>query len=403
MYARDPKLGPPSLEEEATYYSPETVQELRTLATRAIETETPFEFASTLKRADGSTVDFTTIGSTMTDDAGRVVRLIGTVLDVTERNRMDGRVRHLNSVLEAIRNINKLIIRERDPARLIQQACEMLVDQRGFRGAWILLADAAGQTTGWALAGHQSDSNLMLKWLNNGAKLPCFTESRARDGSVFVIETAKSCLSCPLAQRESHAYSLITPLVHRNLNLGVLGISSHSNLMIDEEEKTILSEFGADLAYALCDIELEKQRDRFAQIVTSSQEAMALIGPDYKYLEANDAYRQLIGATSLSLESTSVSAQLDPSFFSKDVKPNLERCFCGEKVEFETEVKLPGGFTKHVSAIYSPCYLPNGNVLAVAVCIRDITAQKRVIAKLVESESRFRLLSENAGVGIGYY
>jgi len=46
---------------------------------------------------------------------------------------------HLNRVLRAIRNVNQLIVREKDRERLIRQACELLVETRGFNGAWIAL------------------------------------------------------------------------------------------------------------------------------------------------------------------------------------------------------------------------------------------------------------------------
>jgi len=39
---------------------------------------------------------------------------------------------HLNSVLRAIRNVNRLIVREKDRDRLLQVACEELVVERGY-------------------------------------------------------------------------------------------------------------------------------------------------------------------------------------------------------------------------------------------------------------------------------
>ncbi len=40
---------------------------------------------------------------------------------------------HLNAILGAIRNVNQLIAREKDRDRLIQKACENLIETRGYK------------------------------------------------------------------------------------------------------------------------------------------------------------------------------------------------------------------------------------------------------------------------------
>ncbi len=63
------------------------------------------------------------------------------------------RIIHLNRVLRAIRDINSLIVRERDPQRLIEQACSLLVETRGYRSALIVLTDLAGVPQSFTEAG----------------------------------------------------------------------------------------------------------------------------------------------------------------------------------------------------------------------------------------------------------
>jgi len=41
------------------------------------------------------------------------------------RARAEARTRHLSEILRAIRNVNQLIVREKDPDRLVRQACEL--------------------------------------------------------------------------------------------------------------------------------------------------------------------------------------------------------------------------------------------------------------------------------------
>ncbi|GAH02385.1 unnamed protein product [marine sediment metagenome] len=59
--------------------------------------------------------------------------------EVSERKKYEAKVTHLNLVLRAIRSVNHLIIREKDPEKLIRQACMNLIATRGYSSAWIAL------------------------------------------------------------------------------------------------------------------------------------------------------------------------------------------------------------------------------------------------------------------------
>ena len=47
------------------------------------------------------------------------------------------RVQELNRLLLAIREVNKLIVREREPQQLLAETCALLVKTRGYALAWI--------------------------------------------------------------------------------------------------------------------------------------------------------------------------------------------------------------------------------------------------------------------------
>ena len=47
------------------------------------------------------------------------------------RSRTDRALARLNRVLRSVRDVNQLITRERDPQRLIEQACEILLPRPG--------------------------------------------------------------------------------------------------------------------------------------------------------------------------------------------------------------------------------------------------------------------------------
>ncbi|MGB8953017.1 MAG: PAS domain S-box protein [Candidatus Aminicenantales bacterium] len=95
IYERDPKLGPPTEEEEAAYYSPEDAKKLRDCAQTTIETGEPYEIDVSLRLPGGKFVNVVAIGTPIKDSRGRITRLMGTVQDITERKRTENQIRSL--------------------------------------------------------------------------------------------------------------------------------------------------------------------------------------------------------------------------------------------------------------------------------------------------------------------
>ncbi len=102
LYERDPASGPPTAEEEATYYSPEQVQVLREYARRALEEGANFEYDLEIKLPSGRCVHGAAKMQPVKDAHGRVIRLAGTIQDITERKRMEDALHESESSLQGI-------------------------------------------------------------------------------------------------------------------------------------------------------------------------------------------------------------------------------------------------------------------------------------------------------------
>ncbi|HUW69096.1 MAG TPA: response regulator [bacterium] len=89
LYERDPASGPPSAEEEAAYYSAEQAQALREYSRLAIETGQDREYNIEARLPDGGFRFFAARVHPSGDAKGRVIRLLGTVQDITEQKRGD--------------------------------------------------------------------------------------------------------------------------------------------------------------------------------------------------------------------------------------------------------------------------------------------------------------------------
>ena len=100
LYGRDPALGSPSLEEEALYYTPETLKKLRGMADLAAKEGGSLFYDFQAKLPDGSSTYFSGSVRAERDDSGKIVKLFGTVQDIAERKRAEKEIRKLNESLE---------------------------------------------------------------------------------------------------------------------------------------------------------------------------------------------------------------------------------------------------------------------------------------------------------------
>jgi PAS domain S-box-containing protein/putative nucleotidyltransferase with HDIG domain len=89
IYKRDPKRGPPTVEEEAAYYSSQDAKRLRDCARRAIEASEPYEIEVRVNLPEGRIADVVAIGTPVKDAHGRVISLMGTVQDITARKQAE--------------------------------------------------------------------------------------------------------------------------------------------------------------------------------------------------------------------------------------------------------------------------------------------------------------------------
>ncbi|NWH05280.1 hybrid sensor histidine kinase/response regulator [Desulfobacter latus] len=212
--------------------------------------------------------------------------LVGIVLDRFNRNRvrLQERLDHQNRVLAAIRNVNQLIVGEKDSDRLLNKACALLVETRGFYNAWIALTVDGRPKEPFYHVGFNGEFIPMAERLLAG-DIPACAKAVHRSGNVQVKENPlHHCKGCPLSDSYIVRAGLCVGLNYADRNFGWLSLSCPSEFAHDAEEHDLIKEVAGDIAFALWSIENDNQRKtverRYADVLAVSVDAVVATDMD---------------------------------------------------------------------------------------------------------------------------
>ena len=218
----------------------------------------------------------------------------GVLLDVTDRKKAEEKVKHLFLVLSAIRNINQLIIREKDRNLLSQKACDILNRVRGYNTAWIgLLKDEKSFDT---VVGspNRKVSPFCAKVLR-GDHPPCIKKALTKKALFMFMDRSLDCGDCSFIKLHLCRNSLLMRITYNGKHFGFLVISIESDKYIDEEEKELLEEVTSDIAFGLHSIELQEKHKQAEKELKQSYEKLQKTMEDTIYIigkiaETRDPY-----------------------------------------------------------------------------------------------------------------
>ncbi len=179
-----------------------------------------------------------------------------------ERQEARKKVERLNKVLMAIRNVNQFIVREKDRERLIQGACDKLVESRGYFSAWILLCRDSGEIAAAAETGLDAKFQALFDSVREYGLPECGRQAEAQEGVLVIADPASACPGCPLRHYFSDRAGMSVPLRYKESVYGVLTVSIPKALADSEEEHLLLQEVADDLGFALYDLEQQEKNEQ---------------------------------------------------------------------------------------------------------------------------------------------
>jgi response regulator RpfG family c-di-GMP phosphodiesterase len=177
---------------------------------------------------------------------------------VLDLEKSEKHATHLFSVLQAIRGINQLIVKEKNRSVLLQKACNILIKARGYNSAWLgFLKD---EKTFAIVVGSPLKEivSRFREQVLGGDYPPCIRKALIQKDLFLLINTYKECGDCCLKDIHGEEQFAIIRIEHNHKLLGLLAIILAPEVYINKEEKELLEELAGDLAFDLQNIELEE-------------------------------------------------------------------------------------------------------------------------------------------------
>lgn len=222
-------------------------------------------------RKDGSSFPVEYVSTPVRDEQGNLAGAVVSFIDISERKTREQALAHAVRALKTLSSINQGLVHAADEPQLLQNVCKGIVERGGYRMAWVAYVDDNPEKTiapiAWAGVEGGYLTQLKLTW-DDTERGQGPTGRAIRTGEAQLVRDIRTdpgyALWRELAAKHGFASSYTYPLIVAGKRVGALCIYAAETNAFNEEEITLLTELGDDLAYGIETLRTRTERDRIA-------------------------------------------------------------------------------------------------------------------------------------------
>lgn len=329
----------------------------------------------------------------------------GVVLSIINRRRvaLQELLDHRNRILSAIRNVNQLIVREKDTNNLLDEACRLLVETQGYYDVWIALTADDRPRIPFYHAGFDGGFSPMTELLSAGDLPVCARTALLANGVQVIIDPAVQCTGCPLASTYDDRAGLSLRLEHAGRVFGWMGLSCSRKYARSADEHDLLEEVAGDIAFALWAIEKEKQREtiagKYADILASTRDTVIASDMEGLITVFNPGAERLFGCSADEVLGTPLTRFCPEDLLEEQAEVMRRLSEKGSVSGYESERLTTDGRRIPVEVTLSLNTDDLGRPLGFNAIYRDITERKQAEASLRQNHAMLARTERIANLG----
>ncbi|MEI8289164.1 MAG: PAS domain-containing protein [Verrucomicrobiota bacterium] len=344
---------------------------------------------------------------------GRSIGMIGLwvmALIIAERKAIESALRHTQRALKTISGCNKALVRTASEPELLQQVCRIIVEDGGYRLAWIGFPndDAEKSVCVAAFAGCDEGylNQMKINWADTergrGPVGTCLRESRM----VICRNFQTDPHTIPWRQEASKrgfASIIALPLMNENKAFAVLAIYGQEVDAFSKNETQLLNELVEDLTFGIftqrahleqqrAETALENERNLLRTLIDNIPDSVYVRDLTNHYVLANKTLARRMGVAN----PAEVIGKTDADFFDANHAANGtlvdNEVFAGKfYLNFEQTHQFPDGKQRTILANKVPLLDARGVVTGLVGIGRDITERKLADEKIREQAELLNL------------
>jgi PAS domain S-box-containing protein len=318
---------------------------------------------------DGTVRWVSETGNVMRDSKRKAVRMLGIVQDITLNKIAEEKIRYLNSLLIALKDIGQIISHELEPTKLMQDSCEKLLTTRDYLDISIALIDESkGKIIPVGHSGKHERETWEISLDGQGDAPECVQKVMKSLSKNIINSTKEHCARCEYCKHGDDHQTILIPMLYQNSIMGIVTVCSEAGHEIDEEEISLLEELAEDLSFAWAkikaEIALQESEEKYRVAFNTSPDLFYRVNTEGKIVDCNDTAIKTLGYARNELIGMPL---LD--IYAEESKPNAEKYFkewqkTGKLRNKKLKIVTKDGRKMDIELNANTIYDPNGNVVS---------------------------------------